>query len=50
MARRTKYLGMRTAKSSDKILSPSKPYTGDGKTRRDPHDPVKVKNVIVDKK
>lgn len=30
------------AKSSDDILSPSKPYTGDGVTTRHPHDPVQL--------
>lgn len=42
MTKRTKHLGYQTGKSSDKGLSPSKPYTGDGRTTRSIFDAVKV--------
>lgn len=32
----------RTGGSSDKYLSPRRPYTGDGRTSRQPHDPVRI--------
>lgn len=34
MTKRTKIVGYQTGKSSDAWMSPRKPYTGDGKTRR----------------
>lgn len=40
MTKRTKHLGRQTGGSSDKFLSPSKPYTGDGKTTRRIFDKV----------
>jgi hypothetical protein len=43
MTQRTKILGYQTGASSDKGLSPSQPYTGDGRTTRKPHDQVQVK-------
>lgn len=42
MTERTRHLGRQTGGSSDKYLSPQDPYTGDGKTTRQPHDPVTV--------
>lgn len=42
MSRLTKWFGLRTGKGSDKYLSPSQPYTGNGHTKRDPHDEVRV--------
>jgi hypothetical protein len=42
MTKRTKTLGHQTGRSSDSGLSPQRPYTGDGKTTRQPHDPVKL--------
>lgn len=36
--------GYDSGKSSDKWLSPSKPYTGDGKTKREPYDKPRVEN------
>lgn len=42
MSRLTEFFGFRTGKGSDKYLSPSKPYTGNGQTTRQPHDQVEV--------
>lgn len=42
MTKKTKHLGKESGKSSDKYLSPSKPYTGDGEHTRKPHDQVEV--------
>lgn len=44
MTKKTKHLGNtpKGGKSSDKYLSPQKPYTGDGEHTRKPHDPVEV--------
>lgn len=43
MTKRTKNLGYTTGQAStDKHLSPSKPYTGDGKTTRSIFDAVKL--------
>ncbi len=43
MTRKTKHLGRESGRSSDRYLSPQQPYTGDGYTRRKPHDSVVVK-------
>ena len=40
MTKGTERLGRQTGGSSDKYLSPQRPYTGDGHTTRQPHDPV----------
>lgn len=42
MAKKTEHLGQESGQSSDKFLSPSKPYTGDGKTSREPADRVEL--------
>lgn len=42
MTKKTKHLGRQTGGSSDKFMSPSKPYTGDGKVTRTIFDAVKV--------
>ena len=43
MTKRTKYVGYQeSGKGSDKMLSPRRPYTGDGKTRRTIFDRVSV--------
>jgi hypothetical protein len=40
MTEKTRHLGRQTGESSDKYMSPQRPYTGDGSTTRQPHDPV----------
>ena len=45
MTQRTRHLGYQTGGSSDKHLSPQQPYTGDGRTTRETHDPVTVTHV-----
>lgn len=40
MTKKTKRLGRQTGKSSDKFMSPQKPYTGDGHTVREIFDKV----------
>lgn len=42
MTEKTKHLGHQTGGSSDKHLSPQRPYTGDGRTTRHPHDAVRL--------
>lgn len=43
MTKKTGTIGHDTgAPASDKMLSPSGPYTGDGETTRKPHDPVQL--------
>ncbi len=42
MTRKTRFLGLRIGKGSDKYLSPKGPYTGNGKTTRNPHDEIIV--------
>jgi hypothetical protein len=42
MTRKTKHLGRESGKSSDKWMSPSQPYTGNGRTKRSIFDKVKV--------
>lgn len=48
MTKRTKHLGRQTGGSSDKYLSPQRPYTGDGKTTRQTHDQVTVTERTAD--
>lgn len=42
MTKRTKHLGYQTGGSSDRGLSPQRPYTGDGKTKRTIFDKIVV--------
>lgn len=42
MSHSTDKYGRQTGKSSDRWLSPQKPYTGDGKTKRKITDGVKL--------
>lgn len=42
MTEKTRHLGRQTGGSSDKHMSPQNPYTGDGRTTREPFDPVTV--------
>lgn len=42
MTKKTKHVGRESGRSSDKHLSPQKPYTGDGKTSRKIFDAIKV--------
>lgn len=42
MTKRTKHVGYETGTSSSRWLSPSKPQTGDGKTRRVIFDGLKL--------
>lgn len=43
VTRKTEHLGdERGGPGSDRFLSPSRPQTGDGRTTRQPHDPVKL--------
>jgi hypothetical protein len=44
MTKRTEHLGRDSGASSDRWLSPSRPYTGDGQTTRQPHDAVTLDN------
>lgn len=48
MTKRTEHLGHQTGGSSDKHLSPQRPYTGDGRTTRQPHDQVVVEHRNAD--
>lgn len=48
MTRKTEHLGRQTGGSSDKWLSPSGPYTGDGQTSRQPHDAVTLDQPAKD--
>jgi hypothetical protein len=48
MTKKTEHLGRESGKSSAKYLSPSKPYTGDGRTTRQPHDKVKLDRPAKD--
>lgn len=47
MSKRTQHFGYQTGKSSSKVLSPQNPQTGDGKTRRHPHDQVRLVTVVL---
>lgn len=42
MTKKTKHLGRQTGASSDAYIAPQNPYTGDGRTTRQPHDPVRI--------
>jgi hypothetical protein len=48
MSKRTKHYGRQTGGSSDKGLSPQHPYTGDGRTTRQPHDRVELDRPAPD--
>jgi hypothetical protein len=42
VTKKTKHLGRESGRSSDKWMSPSQPYTGNGRTKRSIFDKVKV--------
>lgn len=49
MTKKTKHLGYDSGnRSSDRWMAPQKPYTGDGNTTRQPHDPVRLDNPPKD--
>lgn len=48
MTEKTRHLGRQTGGSSDKYIAPQNPYTGDGRTTRQTHDPVTVTERAAD--